>query len=75
MAHGSPANLGSLRADWEDQEEWRVPGFPLIEDSARNLGGRSRAGMLRGFGNGIVLPLATAFIESLIDVLVEDDPL
>ena len=33
--------------------------------------GRTRAKRLRGFGNAIVLPLATAFVASVIDALVD----
>jgi hypothetical protein len=29
--------------------------------------GRTRAARLRGYGNAIVLPLATAFVEAVID--------
>jgi hypothetical protein len=33
--------------------------------------GRTRAKRLRGFGNGIVRPLAVAFVEATIDSFVE----
>ncbi len=33
--------------------------------------GRTRAKRLRGFGNAIVLPLATAFVASVIDAFVD----
>lgn len=33
--------------------------------------GRTRAKRLRGFGNAIVLPLATTFVEAVIDTLVD----
>jgi hypothetical protein len=33
--------------------------------------GRTRAKRLRGYGNAIVRPLAVAFVEAVIDVLVD----
>ncbi len=33
--------------------------------------GRTRAARLRGFGNAIVLPLATAFVEAVIETLAD----
>ena len=33
--------------------------------------GRTRAKRLRGFGNAIVLPLATAFVESVIEAFAD----
>jgi len=34
--------------------------------------GRTRAKRLRGFGNAIVLPLATEFVSAVIDALADD---
>lgn len=52
------------------------PGtFPLVDGAAFRVGsgstyeGRSRAGMLRGYGNGLVAPLAATFLRAVIDVL------
>jgi hypothetical protein len=48
---------------------------PLVDASAFDLGsggpcqGMSRAGMLRGYGNAIVLPVATAFVEAAMEAL------
>jgi hypothetical protein len=33
--------------------------------------GRTRAARLRGFGNAIVLPLATTFVASVIDAFAD----
>ena len=56
-----------------DAARWRlVVPFPLIDGSAFKLGsggpfeGKSRAGMLRGYGNAICLPVARAFIEAVL---------
>lgn len=35
--------------------------------------GRTRAKRLKGYGNAIVLPLATAFVAAVIDVLAGAD--
>jgi DNA (cytosine-5)-methyltransferase 1 len=67
-------------ADWIfcRDGKWRPvePGsFPLVDGSAFRLGsggsyeGMSRAGMLRGYGNAIVLPVATAFVEAAMEAL------
>lgn len=54
---------------------WRPiePGsFPLVDGTAFYVGsggpyeGMSRAGMLRGYGNAVVLPVARAFIEAVL---------
>jgi hypothetical protein len=67
-------------ADWIfcRDNKWRPiePGsFPLVDGTAFDLGsggpyeGMSRAGMLRGYGNAIVLPVAVAFVEAAMEVL------
>ena len=46
---------------------------PLIDGAAFRSGGsfegKSRTGMLRGYGNAVVLPVATAFVEACIATL------
>jgi DNA (cytosine-5)-methyltransferase 1 len=65
-------------ADWLycRDGKWRPvePGtFPLVDGSAFKLGsggpyeGQSRAGMLRGYGNAVTLPVARAFVEAAIE--------
>lgn len=58
--------------------EWRPvePGtFPLVDGSAFRLGsgstleGKSRQGMLHGYGNGIVKPVAEGFIRCAMEVI------
>jgi len=67
-------------ADWIfcRDGKWRPiePGsFPLVDGSAFHLGsggpyeGMSRAGMLRGYGNAVVLPVARAFVECAMEAL------
>ena len=67
-------------ADWIfcRDGKWRPiePGsFPLVDGSAFSLGsggpyeGMSRAGMLRGYGNAVVLPVARAFVECAMEAL------
>jgi DNA (cytosine-5)-methyltransferase 1 len=67
-------------ADWIfcRDAKWRPiePGsFPLVDGSAFLLGsggpyeGMSRAGMLRGYGNAVVLPVARAFVECAMEAL------
>ena len=67
-------------ADWIfcRDGKWRPiePGsFPLVDGSAFRLGsggpyeGMSRAGMLRGYGNAVVLPVARAFVECAMEAL------
>jgi DNA (cytosine-5)-methyltransferase 1 len=76
---GSPDGFWS-DADWIfcRDGKWRPiePGsFPLVDGSAFSLGlggpyeGMSRAGMLRGYGNAIVLPVARAFVEAAIEAI------
>jgi DNA (cytosine-5)-methyltransferase 1 len=76
---GSPDGFWS-DADWIfcRDDKWRPiePGsFPLVDGSAFDLGsggpyeGMSRARMLRGYGNAIVLPVAVAFVEAAMEVL------
>jgi DNA (cytosine-5)-methyltransferase 1 len=70
---------------WQDADwifcrdgKWRPiePGsFPLVDGSAFLLGsggpyeGMSRAGMLRGYGNAVVLPVARAFVECVLEAV------
>ena len=67
-------------ADWIfcRDNKWRPiePGsFPLVDGSAFRLGsggpfeGMSRAGMLRGYGNAVVLPVARAFVECAMEAV------
>ena len=75
---GSPDSFWS-DADWIfcRDGKWRPiePGsFPLVDGSAFRVGsggpyeGMSRAGMLRGYGNAVVLPVARAFVEAVMEV-------
>jgi len=70
-------------ADWIfcRDGKWRPiePGsFPLVDGSAFDLGsggpyeGMSRAGMLRGYGNAVVLPVARAFVECAMEASYAD---
>jgi hypothetical protein len=43
---------------------------PLVDGLEANMG-RTRAKRLRGYGNAIVLPLATLFVESVIESFVD----
>jgi DNA (cytosine-5)-methyltransferase 1 len=67
-------------ADWIfcRDNKWRPiesGSFPLVDGSAFLLGsggpyeGMSRAGMLRGYGNAVVLPVARAFVECAMEAL------
>lgn len=53
LAHGAPARVGRLRADW------RTP--------AGKEGSGHRAGRLRAYGNAIVAPQAEAFIRAVME--------
>lgn len=75
-----PADSFWSDADWIfcRDNKWRPiePGsFPLVDGSAFRLGsggpyeGMSRAGMLRGYGNALVLPVARAFVECAMEAL------
>lgn len=92
-----PGWRGAVRGFWARDVEWIYcrpePGHqdgrwrpaesgtqPLLDGLAPSMG-RTRAKRLRGFGNAIVLPLATAFVASAIDAFVDaaralgvDDP-
>ena len=78
---------GAVRGYWAEDVEWIYcrpePGHqdgrwrpaesgtqPLVDGLAPGMG-RTRAKRLRGFGNAVVLPLATAFVESVIDTLAD----
>ena len=78
-----PSWGGAVRGYWAQGVEWiycrQEPGHqdgrwrpaesgtqPLVDGLAQGMG-RTRAARLRGFGNAIVLPLATAFVEAVID--------
>ena len=80
---GDPSWGGAVRGYWAQDVEWIYcrpePGHqdgrwrpaesgtqPLVDRLAPEMG-RTRAKRLRGFGNAIVLPLATAFVESVIE--------
>jgi DNA (cytosine-5)-methyltransferase 1 len=74
----SPVNGFWRASDWLfcRDNKWRPiePGtFPLVDGSAFRLGsggpyeGKSRAGMLRGYGNAIVLPVAQTFVECALE--------
>jgi len=61
-----------------EEVEWRPvePGtFPLVDGAAFRLGsggtheGKSRQGMLHGYGNGIVKPVATGFVRAAMECL------
>lgn len=59
-----------------DVGAWRrVVSFPLVDGNAFKQGsghlfeGKSRAAMLRGYGNAICAPVAQAFIEAVMDSL------
>ena len=84
---GDPSWGGAVRGFWAQNVEWIYcrpePGHqdgrwrpaqrgiePLATGSSPELG-RTRAARLRGFGNSIVLPLATAFVEAVIDTLAD----
>ncbi len=70
---GSPTNGYWGNADWIgcQDEKWRAvePGsFPLVNGLA------GRVGLIRGYGNAIVLPQAQAFVETVIEVIEEMNP-
>ena len=82
-----PGWRGAVRGYWPRDVEWIYcrpePGHqdgrwrpaesgtqPLLDGLAPGMG-RTRAKRLRGFGNAIVLPLATAFVASVIDAFVD----
>lgn len=84
---GDPAWNGAVAGFWAEGIEWiycrPTPGNengcfrpvesgtqPLVDGLASSLG-RTRAKRLRGFGNAIVLPLASAFLGAVIDSFVE----
>jgi len=84
---GDPTWGGAVRGYWAEDVEWiycrpepgdedgrwrptRAGIEPLATRTAADVG-RTRAARLRGFGNSIVLPLATAFVESVIDALAD----
>lgn len=84
---GDPSWGGAVRGYWARAVEWIYcrpePGHqdgrwrpaesgtqPLVAGAAADLG-RTRAARLRCYGNSIVLPLATAFVEAVIDALVD----
>ena len=67
-------------ADWIfcRDGKWRPiepQSFPLVDGSAFDLGsggpyeGMSRTGMLRGYGNAVVLPVARAFVECAMEAI------
>ena len=79
---GDPSWGGAVGGFWASNVEWVYcrpePGhedgrwrpvesgtFALVDGPAPGVG-RTRAKRLRGFGNGIVLPMATLFIEATI---------
>jgi hypothetical protein len=68
-----PANSGVTRGFWADVE-W----IPCTDGKARPVepgtfplayGVAGRVGLLRAYGNAIVEPLATAFIEAVMEIL------
>lgn len=80
---GDPTWRGAVGGYWAERVEWiycrPTPGYedgcfrpvesgtqPLVDWTAQDMG-RTRTARLRGFGNAIVLPLATAFVEAVID--------
>ena len=84
---GDPTWGGAVRGYWAEDVEWIYcrpePGHqdgrwrptragiePLVAGIAADVG-RTRAARLRGYGNSIVLPLATAFVEAVIDALAD----
>ena len=84
---GDPTWEGSVGGFWADDVEWiycrpdpdrtngrwRPVGTGIVPLAARNsskLGG-ARTSQIRCFGNAIVLPLARAFIEAVIDTIVD----
>lgn len=84
---GDPSWGGAVRGYWAEDVEWIYcrpePGHqdgrwrpaksgtqPLADGFAADLG-RTRASRLRCYGNAIVLPLAVAFVEAVIDTFVD----
>lgn len=84
---GDPTWGGAVRGFWAQDVEWiycrPTPGYedgcfraaesgtqPLVDWSTQELG-RTRSARLRGFGNAIVLPLATTFVAAVIDSFVD----
>ena len=84
---GDPGWGGAVRGYWATDVEWIYcrpePGHkdgrwrpaesgtqPLVDGLAPGMG-RTRAKRLRGFGDAIVLPLATTFVSAVIDALVD----
>lgn len=84
---GDPGWGGAVRGFWAEDVEWIYcrpePGHqngrwrparagvePLVNGPASSVG-RTRAKRLRGFGNAIVLPLATTFVSAVIDAFVD----
>lgn len=72
MAYGTAIDLGPVRTDREDAEEALTS--PLIDGKVFKKGSghpfaeKSRVGMLRGYGNGLVAGAAIAFIASFLEV-------
>lgn len=83
--HRGDLRPGAADSFWDDADwifcrdnKWRPvePGTqPLVNWSAFRLGsggpyeGMSRSGMLRGYGNAVVLPVARAFVECAMEAL------
>lgn len=82
-----PPGGGAVRGTWARDVEWiycrPTPGNedgcwrpvgsgvePLAPGTSSDLG-RVRTARLRGYGNSIVLPLATTFVEAVIETLVD----
>jgi DNA (cytosine-5)-methyltransferase 1 len=78
---------GAVRGYWAQSVEWIYcrpePGHqdgrwrpaesgtqPLLDGFAPEMG-RTRSARLRGYGNAIVLPLATTFVEAVIDTFAD----
>ncbi len=82
-APGDPVRPGPTNGFWSNADwlgctdgKWRPAfsgSFPLVDGSAFRMGsgspfaGKSRAKMLRGYGNAIVAPLAAEFIASVME--------
>jgi len=86
---GDPGWGGAVAGFWAVEVEWvycrptpgnedgcfrpTKSGTLLLVDGVASSLGRSRARRLKGFGNAIVLPLATVFVEAVLDALVETE--